>query len=554
MAIKAVTRDMYDFIGQGKSLYDILGRVGITDFSTTGLICNALKVSGSGDLDEIKFGNQTFDLVFEKITSGIDNVLTTGEQFVTVTDFNNINPRKFNFKTMDECVKYLKDNEHKSVTSVKEKDITRRNVGFEQEYESLLNVVVGSIIKKYEKAIEDKQDPDGSIKNFLLDNRNLIFKGAYYPRINNEIRKRFPNRATIYIEEADLLMYAANTLVDKNKMGQYDDYIGAYNEKIRAYMEKQALAAKLGVKRDRVIASELTLGFTPEQFKRAKEQGIESVLFENKKRRPSREGTFTWSVRELREPKVILDTVAEYTPTGEANQRVVAVSYGKFNYGTMFNRDGNPTIASEALDLFGVTRMGKDGVHTYFVVAPFSELKLKTAAEFVPGVDQERKFMLNGRETEIIDHETQQRLDRLKKDGYSERSSYYRYVKERGIMHMVLTDKIDPSQADYYAKVAFSDRVLEGAIESNHRFAGGVKTTQYGSGITLDSSYTYNPYDIEALMYAQRFPGRIGRRTFENFEAYCKSTELMSKHLGIVRDVTKGEYDFDKQNEDGERV
>ena len=51
-------------------------------------------------------------------------------------------------------------------------------------------------------------------------------------------------------------------------------------------------------------------------------------------------------------------------------------------------------------------------------------------------------------------------------------------------------------------------------------------------------------------MYAAKYPGRIGRREYINFEAYCKSTDLMAKHLGIVRDVTNGEYDFDKQVDD----
>ena len=63
MAVDTVKRDMYDYIGQGNSLYDIIGRmIGVTDFTTKGMICNSLK------LDKIQIETQTCNYLIYKGT------------------------------------------------------------------------------------------------------------------------------------------------------------------------------------------------------------------------------------------------------------------------------------------------------------------------------------------------------------------------------------------------------------------------------------------------------------------------------------------------------
>ena len=42
----------------------------------------------------------------------------------------------------------------------------------------------------------------------------------------------------------------------------------------------------------------------------------------------------------------------------------------------------------------------------------------------------------------------------------------------------------------------------------------------------------------------------VGQKRYITFDAFCKSTELMSKHLGLVRDITNGTYAFNKNKRD----
>lgn len=549
MAVDTVKRDMYDYIGQGNSLYDIIGRmIGVTDFTTKGMICNSLKLAHQANDNTIHFAKETFDYAVKKLTTGLDSYFTTDEQIKIMTELNALYPRKFTSLSINDAVNYINSNKERYNSSLASKAESSRNRDFEAEFETILDKVIGTVITKCEKDIKEGRDSEGTIADFLLDIRSKVYKGAYYPRVNNEIRRKFPNRASIYYEEASVTEFAGKTLCSPEKMAAYDEYLNEYNERVRAFMEKAALSTRLNKRRSNIIETELMLGMKPEQFEQAKKEGVDSIVFKGKKRRTSREGTFSWGVRELREPKVILDTVAEYSAKGDENQRVVAVNYGKFVYGTMFNRDGQPTISSEALDLVGVTRLGKDGVKTYFVLAPFADIEFKRDGLFDPA--NERQFLVNGRPSRIMESSTVDRLDAMRKQGIKPTDRRYQTAARLGTLHMVVTDKIPADKADFYAKVAFSDRVLSQAVDGNYRFAGAVRDTVYGSGVQLDASYTYNPYDVEALMYAAKYPGRIGRREYINFEAYCKSTDLMAKHLGIVRDVTNGEYDFDKQVDD----
>ena len=81
MAVDTVKRDMYDYIGQGNSLYDIIGRmIGVTDFTTKGMICNSLKLAHQANDNTIHFAKETFDYAVKKLTTGLDSYFTTDEQ------------------------------------------------------------------------------------------------------------------------------------------------------------------------------------------------------------------------------------------------------------------------------------------------------------------------------------------------------------------------------------------------------------------------------------------------------------------------------------------
>lgn len=558
MAKEKIQRDMFDYIGDGNTLYDIVGRMsGDTDFSTLGMITKALRIAHNSGDASVHFAKETYDYAFSRLTSGLDSYFSREEQIRIMTDIHGAVPKKFSTLSINEVVKYLNDNKEKYNNSLASGNDISRNKAFEAEYETISEKVFGAVISKCEEDIKEGRDTDGQIAAYLLDIRSKIFKGAYFPRINNEIKRRYPNRGTVPSEEAEVATFAAATLFETSKMAEYDEYLREYNEKVRTFKEKAALTTRLTKRRIKVIESEIVLGMKPDQYVKAKKDGYESVVFKGKRRRakearPGKEGTFKWSVRESAEPKVILDVNAEYSQNGEENQRVVAVSYGKFMYDTMFNKDGKPTISSEALDLVGVTRLGRDGVKTYFVVVPFRDIKFKPDRYFNPEVDgpNERKIFANGVEVPIVDSFAASKLDEYKREGMRPLNTTYQAAIQGGRLRMLVSDKIPENKVDFYSKVAFSDAILSQAVDSNYRFAGIVMDTDYGTGVTLDASYTFNPYDIEALMYASAYSGKIGRREYINFEEYCKSSELMAKHLGIVRDVTKGAYDYLKVVDD----
>lgn len=549
------TFDLYDYVGPGKSLYDVLAKTGLYDASTEAMLTSAYAVSDAfPEASQRRFSRTSIKDCFNLLTSKAAEVFSDEEKKYILDQVNYLDPYKFRFRSFEECCKYIADNHESEVAANEHAIITKTRLPGRQGYQpsdvELVNsVIVTNIVRNFENRIDAKTPEAAELDDTLAKVRHTIYSGVYHIRINNEIKRRFPDRATIYREDVEEMLFADRTLSSPAKIREYDRYLKSYNDRVKAYMEKEAESVRCGAKRDKVIISELSKTMSAPDRRKANINGLESVIFGTPPRqKPAREGTFSWGLRERKEPLVVLDTFAEYSKGGVENQRVVAVSYGKFGYGTMFNNDGRPTIASEALDLVGVTRLGKDGVHTYFILVPFSDIKFKRADEIVPGIDDERVLKVNGRRTTIMDSATVDRLENLEKMGIGKHSPHYKSVARSGMLHMVYTEKIPEEQVDFFSKVAFSDRLLSTAVEDNYRFLGGVHETD--KGFVMDSSYTRNAYDVEAAKYALEHRGYVGQKRYTTFDAYCKSTELMSKHLGLVRDITNGTYEFNKNKRD----
>ena len=549
--------DMYDYVGPGKSLYDVLAKTGFYDASTEAMLTSAPAVVESfPEESQRRFSRTAIRDAFNMLAGKALEVLSDEEKKAIVDQVNYLDSYKFRFKSFEECCAYIQDNRDKEAKATDHAIITRTRLpgrsGYQPtEYEMVNSILLTNIVRSLEDKVDAKVPEYKEIDDVLHKARHLTYTGVYHIRINNEVKRRFPDRATIYREEVEEMLFADRTLSSEPKMREYDRYLKVYNDRVKAYMEKMAESVRCGTKRDKVIETELSKTMSAADRRKANINGIESVLYGTPQTpRGTKDVNFTWAIRERREPRVILDAIAEYSKGGVENQRVVAVSYGKFAYGTMFNSQGLPTISSEALDLVGVTRLGKDGVHTYFVLASISDVTFKTSDQMIPGIDDvnERKLKINGRKTMLIDSKVVDRLDGLEKIGIGRNSPHYRSVRNSGLLHMIYTDKIPEDQVDFYAKVAFSDRFLQSAEQENYIFAGGVMQTE--KGLAIDASYARNAYDIEAAKYALEHEGMVGLRRFVNLDAYCKSTELMSKHLGLVRDITNGTYELRRNKND----
>lgn len=291
---------------------------------------------------------------------------------------------------------------------------------------------------------------------------------------------------------------------------QYEKYLEKHLEKVKEFERKQAIKTRCEIKRSRYVNSEVSKTLSSEQKARLNFESMEDVLYEKPDRKPAKKGTFKWQVDEYETPQLLFDAKAEYSENGIENQRVIAVSYGKLKYGTLFNPKGDATMTSELMEIVGVTRVGKDGAQNYFVAVPLSNADFKKTSE-ISNEEQVVPFKVNGEKRLLFDMKTF--------DEYN----------------LVRKDKIPESEIPFFAKVAFSDKNLTDAIERNYRFAGTV--SKENGRLGLDTSYTRNAYDLEALHYALDNEGKINSHRCDNLRKYLQSTRLLTKQIKIIEEI-----------------
>ena len=359
--------------------------------------------------------------------------------------------------------------------------------------------------------------------NELYKCKKMLLKYFYTPPVINEYKAKYPNRAVEHCPEWEEIDFICKTLTkDQEVLAEYDSYVEKYNAKMKEHEEREKLIAMCESKRKRSVISNIVSSLTPAEKNKAQKNGIESVLFGDVDRTPSRKGTFEWGVQEYEEPRLLCDKLAKYSEKGQENQRVIALSYGKFKYGTMFKENKKPTITSNLMELVGITRLGKDVNNTYFVLMPFDDVTLKKDYDFnEEDKSKERQLLLGNKRLDLKD-------------------------TQGNDVHLVAKEKIPKELEDYYAKVAFSDEYLSAVVEDNYRFAGNV--IENGKTPRISASYTGNAYDIEAAKYASKHPGFIGSRSVDSLDSYCNSPVFLSKHLELVRDIYYKSYKENKRD------
>ena len=485
--------DMYDFIGEGRSIYDILGRylpMMENDFSTANLV---------NQLPKMPCESSLYQEAYESIFSEIANALYASTQSFDGME-SNIIERKIS-----------EEEEQRLYECFREIDLRSSAPRYLNSFEAYINYAKSNI-----------RDPETEeLREFIVTQAMSVLKDEYIATLRaNKFRSVYlpnarkalmdPENITKITPEKEELQFITQLLSRRDRVWEYDKFINEYNRSVEEFKKSEAILRSTGAKRARFVKEAIRESFTPEETMRDEQGGLTSAVFGNNALTRVEPGTFEWEIKKYRNPEVLCDVVTSYSKNGEENQRVVAISYGKFVYGTMFREDSKPTMSSELTEVVGVTRLGKDGVHTYFVLMPFDNLDFKLREEIKEG-ENLRKIYLNGKPSTFFDSKTNRRI------------------------HLVQRDKIPEDLAEFFANIAFSDEYLNAAIDYNYSYAGTVSAR---SGVPkIQASYLRHATDVDAARYAANYSGTIAGITFPTINSYFKSTELNAEHLKLVQRV-----------------
>lgn len=507
--------NMYDYIGKGKTIYDVMDKyleetdsTKIEDYSLPSLIKQMRSYFEENDIDQghlIPHQNQYIQILGKVIdnlkhainednlpSEKVEKILSSEEKEELLGEFQKAAKieGKPEYDTIEEYLEEVKSNPF----------------GFSDPFykrKGLTNKIIDASISVTSE----------SAKNSMR--HNLLFQ-TYGGYLMDRMRAKYPDRAQVYHEDLREVEFIHNIFIRPEKLNEYDNYVNEFNREMEQYMSEKAFSKSCQIQRLRFVTGEIEKSLTEEEREKAIEGGINSVIFERPNTLPMRENTFKWELRQYEEPKVILDDIAKYSQDGKENQRVIAISYGNFCYSTMFNENHEPTMSSEELELVGVTRLGKDGNKNYFVLMPFKKSEFKKESELTEN-DKKISIFANGVKQELIDG------------------------KSGEILHLVQRERIPEDLRQFYAKVIFSDDYLENVISNNYRYAGAVANTDKGPKV--DANYVGHAVDIEAAKYAQEFSGKVGKRTYYSLKSLLSSTDFLAKHLNYVKAIASGEYE-----------
>ena len=389
------------------------------------------------------------------------------------------------------------------------------------QYGATLGDITNPAIRPFVNAVI-REGLAASTKDYDRDIRSRLLLTAYLPKAR-EIAKRNPDQEKAKAD-VDELSSIQNLVINTTRLGEYDDVLKSMKDRIGTYAKVAAEAVACEAKRTRAIKTtvEPTLQASKKKILNSEGLNFPKLLFGHKDGK-SKYNDFEWDINLYKNPRLILLEKVNYSEDGEADQQVVAVSYGKFSYGTMFQKDGSATQVSDLMELIGVTRIGADGQKEYFVLVPFSN----------------SKYLKDGR-FDLTSYEEEEK-----------KAPVFKSVKTmNGFDYYDLDfEKIPEEQRAFYASTYFSDVYLRSVIENNYRFAGLVTSDENGLHIEASDDYIGNDLDLEAAKYAADYSASgyhflpLKKESFFNLKT--------SQHA-IVKDVIERQKRLEK--EDSKRI
>lgn len=513
--------DMYEFIDDGvhKSIYSILHEYHPQlkrNFSLANLINNITELESTPGQERIL--KTAYNDYFGKLSKLLlDRTSTTG---ILESTGKKASEEELN-KMFEEFKEASRENSDcKFFATVKEYiEYAIRNAS-KPESKALRDVIVTHAVQY---ASKDEVD---TTRAFLL-------KNVYLSKAEDKVRAvNHKSRQPGEYPEWDRLVAIRHILQRKNGLREYDEFYDEATAQIRAEafkaMEKARVSAVCKMKRAKEVRTALEPSIPVSRKRKSQET---SDMFDKLKRLPEKNEN-SWAYESYREPELICDLDANYSENGMENQRVIAFRYGRFKYKNTQDVEGfNIDRTAEMPELVGISRIGKDGTKTYFVLMPpLDRLSFRPYGEKPqdPG-DKPYSFLI----TQDVKVTTRSGGTRVRKETKPAKLVDGKTGRKLSAFR---NREIPENLKEFYAKVFFSDEYLSNAIESNGRYIGAVIETENGPQIVPTDTGKAN---LSAAYYAKYHEGTVDRLRTRTFEDYCTSGELDIKQYNLINDHEK---------------
>ena len=450
--------DELDYIGQDETIYDVLNKklpILNGDYSTLNLI-NGLSLLGDSPL----LTNE-YKKIIKDSAEIIQNALLPEEnetKKMTAEEKENLLVNLQSLRALNNTIPVCEKMEDYL------EYVTSENFIMNPSALLLRNIIIQEALKyapdDYEKKI-----------------RKELMSTAYLPKYREFVKQQGVVRKQQVPQEQEEIQAIYSFVLASNNLAEYDALLESMKTRMDFYNRKAIMAVACEAKRARFVRNALLETLPPERTETLKKEGlnIPELLFNHTEYKQN-ENSFVWDVKEFKNPQVVMDTTAKYTNDGSADQRVIAISYGKFAYGNIFQKDGRPTYVSDFMELVGVSRIGEDGQKNYFILVPFMNKEFEKDGTF-----DYQKYMKAQKNPDILP------------------TINYGYNGEAYALNL---ERIPEEVRAFYANVYFSDVYLKNVIENNYRYAGMVTVNNHMPQIEASDKTFDNSTDMEAARFA----------------------------------------------------
>ncbi len=356
-------------------------------------------------------------------------------------------------------------------------------------------------------------------KEQIDDFRYKTLSTFYIPMAMNKLKEKYTeeDRISGNCPEWNIMQFIRETLCNESRFLEYDEYVQDHNKKMQAFAKECAIKTVCKAKRNKETMKIIKESMSDEEKENFSKNGLIDTIFpiRQKMEEPKR-GQFSWKIDSYKEPQVLMDAMTEYSKDGIENQRVIAVSYGRF----LFEKD---VIKGDILspELIGVTRIGKDGVHTYFVIADLDKISFRDKS-LASENEKAFSFKIDGQNASFVDKDNGQ--------------NYYTFIK---------TQKIPDNMKKFFAEAFFSDLYLDEVEKQNYGYAGSVENTDNGPAIEING---ITDYVLDAVRYANLFPGIVKDKKYASLKEYIDYSDFQINHLRNVKRISEGELSISDRN------
>lgn len=273
-------------------------------------------------------------------------------------------------------------------------------------------------------------------------------------------------------------------------------------EELKKTKKESGLAMICEAKRKRAVIHDISSAIPDMGIDSSIGDPISAIFSSNNKIENPSKDEIKWDIELSKKPQILCNINAEYD--GVENQRVIAISYGKFHF-----KKGNVDNSIVPPEIIGVTRLGNDGVHHYFILAQLDKINLKDSFDIGEN-DKKFEFKLNGKKAVIIDDKTQ-----------------------NPVYSTIESEKIPKDLYEFFAKTFFSDAYLDRVIAENNRYAGSVYKKPSGQ---IQFSMPAVDYQKEAIKDAMSVPGSVGNQKM-TLKEFFNRPELVTLHYKLITDI-----------------